>query len=153
MLSNISNKEALKIKRISIITDGWVAGQKYYLPENPDIDALHVVGIEAHIQQDAIIGDIGDLTQAPGNNNEPPILNAGNYAGIFLTIIDEDNNEKFNLIPLLSIYQWQGNINPPFFKKIVKGYFGKIKTKNSYFTLAPGYTFSGNTITLTFYTR
>jgi hypothetical protein len=131
MLGN--NIESVKSYRITVplTVDGQnpTAGTKFYFPETPAIESKNIVGIEGHLS--STVGLVGDLNLSSNTNIKQSFA-----AYLFLTIFDEDGSEKFYNVPFSSICLFD-TILTVSTKKKVYPYFGKIKTRKSYFTFPP----------------
>jgi len=126
------------------------AGTKFYFPETPAIESKNIVGLEGHVASASGGALVGDLNVAQGKQN----INQLFATVLFFTIFDEDGSEKFYNVPFSSICLFDtilGSTN----KKRVIPYFGKIKTRKSYFTFPPNSplgTITGDFVaTLTFF--
>lgn len=120
-------------------------GNKYYFPDNPEIDKYYITGIEAHLGTD--IANDGDFNITTGLR---PVTEA-DAKQMYVSIYSEDNSEKNYLIPLLSLFP---AIDYPILgiRKTVKPYFGRIKTRSCYISIpANAIGISEEYVFLTFY--
>jgi hypothetical protein len=145
-----NNLRALKIERIIFpifndVTGFATAGEKYFFPENPQIDNKQIVGIEVHSGSGAGRGDLQGLAA------NKLLTTANELRHIYLTFVDKDKNEIFENVPAISIFgRFIFGATP---KQKIFPFFNKIKTRNCY-ALIPantGLTFKDIHITLTFY--
>ena len=123
-----SNKFRRLIVQLKDQNGNKVPGQKYFFPDDPEIDRYFITGIEVHLGTD-IVND-GDLQVI----DNPRPITAADAAQMYATIYSPDNSEKNYNIPLLSLFP---SVDYPIFgiRKTVKPYFGKIKTKSCYITI------------------
>lgn len=130
-----NNIESVKTYRMTVplTLNGTnaAAGVKFYFPETPAIEKKNIVGIEGHVSTAAGGSLVGDLN-LPNNQNVTQIF--ATY--LFFTIFDDDGSEKFYNVPFSSICLFD-TILTTTTKKRVLPYFGKIKTRKSYFTFPP----------------
>jgi hypothetical protein len=150
MLGN--NIEAVKSYRmtvpLSLNGTNAAAGVKFYFPETPAIEEKNIVGIEGHVATSGGGSLVGDLN-LPNNQNVTQFF----APFLFFTIYDQDGSEKFYNVPFASICLFDTILSSTN-KKRVLPYFGKIKTRKSYFTFPPNLPspILGNFVaTLTFY--
>lgn len=149
-----NNIQSLQTRRISFpffdAQGNTPNGQRFYFPEHPEIDNKKVVGIEAHLRTVLPGGLRGDLDNFTYQNNLS--VNFAQY--VYLCFYDNENEEVFNNVPLISIFGKETLIGSP--KQKIKAYYGKIKTRNCYaYIPANAPVFVGNDfyISLTFYLR
>jgi len=160
--NNLTALKAQKINVLMVAQDETTvpfpppySGKKYFFPDTPSIDAGYIVGIEAHLKQAAsgptLAGDLRDVVSAGDSFNTNFSTNSSKY--LFLNIYGNDGDLKHTNIPLSSLFPLQpGLFKPAIFKKTVKPYWGKIKTRNSYVWLPPGFTPIGQVlVSLTFF--
>jgi hypothetical protein len=145
-----NNLRALKIERIifPIFNDqtGFATpGEKYFFPENPQIDNKKIVGIEVHSGNGAGQGDLQGLAA------NKLLTTANELRHIYLTFVDKDKNEIFENVPATSIFGKFTFVGTP--KRKIFPFCGKIKTRNCYAIIPAntGLTFKDINITLTFY--
>lgn len=146
-----NNIQALKIERITLpifndATGFATAGEKYYFPENPQIDKFNIVGIEVHAGQG---GGTSDLTGLAANKL---IATATELRNIYITFSDSEKNEIWESVPAISIFGKFTFQDP---KQKIFPFFGKIKTRNcyAYIPANSGVTYKDINLTLTFYLR
>jgi hypothetical protein len=160
-----NNIEALKSQKINVLMVAQdettvpfpppYSGKKYFFPDTPSIDAGYIVGIEAHLKKatgaPGEAGDLRDVVSAGDSFNTNFSTNSSKY--LFVNIYGDDDDLRFTNIPLSSLFPLQpGLTNPPIFRKTVKPYFGKIKTRASYVWLPPGFSPVGQClVSLTFF--
>lgn len=145
-----NNVRALKIERIifPIFNDetGFsTAGEKYYFPENPQIDKQTIVGVEMHCGNGAGAGDL------QGFASGKLLPTASELQNIFLTFVDADKREIWENVPALSIFGKFTFAGSP--KQKIFPFMGKIKTRSCYAQIPAntGITFKDIYLTLTFY--
>jgi hypothetical protein len=145
-----NNLRALKIERIIFPifnndTGFATAGEKYFFPENPQIDNKQIVGIEVHCGNGAGRGDL------QGFAANKLLTTAAELGNIYLTFVDNDKNEIFENVPAISIFGRLILGASP--KQKIYPFFGKIKTRNcfAYIPANTGLTFKDIHLTLTFY--
>jgi len=147
-----NNIQALKIERITLPifndqTGFATAGEKYYFPENPQIDNFNVVGVEVHAGDGA---GRADLTGLAANKL---ITTATELRNIYITFSDSEKNEIWESVPAISIFgRFIFGATP---KQKIFPFFGKIKTRNcyAYIPANSGITYKDINLTLTFYLR
>jgi hypothetical protein len=160
--NNLTALKAQKINVLMVAQDETTvpfpppySGKKYFFPDTPSIDAGYIVGIEAHLKQVApnpiLAGDLTDVVSTGDSFNTNFSTNSSKY--LFLNIYGNDDDLKFTNIPLSSLFPLQpGLIKTPKFRKTVKPYWGKIKTRASYVWLPPSYSPPGQClVSLTFF--
>jgi hypothetical protein len=152
MLGN--NIESVKFYRMTVpLTLNGTnanAGTKFYFPETPAIESKNIVGIEGHISTSSGGSLVGDLNLTGKQQN----INQLFASVLFFTIYDQDGSEKFYNVPFSSICLFDTILTTTKTKR-VNPYFGKIKTRKSYFTFppnSPAGTITGDFVaTLTFF--
>jgi hypothetical protein len=147
-----NNIQSLKIERITfpIFNDASgfsTPGEKYYFPENPQIDRQKIVGIELHC------GDGAGKADLQGIVNNKLLTTAFELKHIYLTFVDSEKNEIWENVPAISIFGKYTFVGAP--KQKIFPFFNKIKTRNcyAYIPANTGLTFKDIHITLTFYLR
>jgi len=145
-----NNVKALKIERIifpifSNDTGLATPGEKYFFPENPQIDNKQIVGIELHSGEGAGRGDLRSFA------NGKLLTTVNELRHIYLNFVDSDKNEIFENVPAVSIFGRFTFVGSP--KQKIFPFYGKIKTRNCYAIIPAntGLTFKDINITLTFY--
>jgi hypothetical protein len=144
-----NNIQSTKIRRVTVplFNDaGTEDGQRYFLPQLPEIDNKYIVGIEADVRGGG--GSLNDNTlRANGSTAALPTNTLSKY--IFVYFKDSNKFEKNGYIPLRSLVRLTGNN-----KKKVMPYYGSISTRDSFLTI-PANSIGIKTfplyVTLTFY--
>lgn len=119
MLNNYQNNiESTFIRKIRVPLFDQVGktlpGQRYYFPEQPEIDKHLIVGIEAHLNG-------VDIQQSNA-------MTIGKAKELYVAFYNADKEEIFYNVPLTSLFGNAQNNT----KNRIKPYFGKIKSKMSY---------------------
>lgn len=144
-----NNIQSTKIRRVTIpmfSNTGTDDGQRYFLPQLPEIDNKYIVGIEADVRDPN--GSLNDNTLRA--NGFPAILPNTNQAKyIFIYLKDSNKFEKNGYIPLQSLVRLTGQN-----RKKVMPYYGSISTRDSFLTIpanSVGLKLIPIYVTLTFY--
>lgn len=147
-----NNIQCSKIQRIVIPffsdSNGFAnPGTKYFFPENPQIDRNEIVGIEAHANIGAGLGDLSrPLPQQLGTT-------ATDLRNILFTFVDAESNEIFENVPALFLFGRFTFTGSP--KQKINPFTGKIKTKScyAYIPANSGITLKDIYITISFYLK
>lgn len=147
-----NNIQSVKIRRVTVPLfdkDGTEDGQRYFLPQLPEIDQKYIVGIESDIRGGG--GSLNDNTlRANGSTAALPSNSIAKY--IFVYLKDGEKFEKNAYIPLLSLFRLTTSTGKT--EKRVMPYYGKISTRDSFLTI-PANSIGVKTfpiyVTLTFY--
>ena len=131
-----NNYPSDKIKRILIPlftqeNSSIQEGIKYFFPENPEIDRLNIVGMEANI-----VPELRGLNPAPGDitDSRTKLVRQSLADDLYLVIYNQNNEELFYNFPVRSLFPLDPNYVFPSKKLIkrIKPITAKIKTRSCY---------------------
>jgi hypothetical protein len=137
MLGN--NKQSVKIKRIFVplTREGQTntLTGRYYFPENPELEKKIIVGIECHLANPGADISINNFPKTSTTTPFEENVNSGQADMLYLTLFDENNNEKISNFPIVPLWNYANKI------KRIHPITGKISTRKSfieYMSVRPG---------------
>ena len=128
---------------------GAVPGIKYFFPENPAIDKVDILGMEAHMvtRANLALGDIKDVIN--------PIISQDAARNVYLCLYNNNNEEIYYNLPLRSLFTYAQFAGQNTLSKRIKPITCKLKTRSCYAylpaNLPVGPNFQNVFISITFY--